>query len=54
MKQTTYSDNLYEILSSSKFEPRNGESDNLTTKREKLMNKNLHQLMKQGKISKKI
>ena len=30
MKQTTYSDKLNEILSSSQFEPRNGESDDLS------------------------
>ena len=54
MKQTTYSDKLNEILSSSQFEPRNGESDDLTTRTEKLINSRLHQLMKQGKIKEKI
>ena len=34
MKQTIYSDKLNEILSSSQFEPRSGESDNLTIKTE--------------------
>ena len=37
MKQTTYSDKLNEVLSSSQFEPRNG-GDDLTT--EKLINSN--------------
>ena len=46
MKQTTYSDKLNEILSSSQFEPRNGESDDLTIRTEKLINSSLHQLMK--------
>ena len=32
MKQTTYSDKLNEILSSSQFEPRSGEIDDLTIK----------------------
>ena len=54
MKQTTYSDNLNEILSSSQFEPRNGESDDLTIRTEKLKDSSLHQLMKQGEISEKI
>ena len=48
MKQTTYSDKLNEILSSSQFEPRNGESDDLTIITEKLRNSSLHQLIKQG------
>ena len=42
MKQTTYSDKLNEILSSSQFEL-NGESDCLTIKTEKLINSRLHQ-----------
>ena len=54
MKQTTYSDKLNEIMSSSQFEPRNGESDDLTIRTEKLINSSLHQLMNQGKISGKI
>ena len=54
MKQKTYSDKLNEILSSSQFEPHNGESDDLTIRTEKLINSSLHQLMKQGKISEKI
>ena len=54
MKQTTYSDKLNEILSSSQFEPRKGESDDLTLRAEKLINSSLHQLLKQGKISEKI
>ena len=54
MKQTTYSDKLNEILSSSQFEPRNGESDDVTIRTEKLINSSLHQLMKQGTISEKI
>ena len=53
MKQT-YSDKLNEILSSSQFEPPNGESDDLTLRTEKLINSSLHQLMKQGNISEKI
>ena len=54
MKQTTYSDKLNEILSSSQFEPRNGESDDLTIRTDKLINSSLDHLMKQGKISEKI
>ena len=54
MKQTTYSDKLNEILNSTQFEPRNGENDDLTIRTEKLINNNLLQLMKQGKISEKI
>ena len=54
MKQTTYSDKLNEILSSSHFEPRNGQSDDITIKTEKLINSSLHEIMKQGKISEKI
>ena len=54
MKQTTYSDKLNEFLSSSQFEPRNEESDDLTIGTEKLINSSLHQLMKQGKVSEKI
>ena len=54
MKHITYSDKLNEILSSSQFEPGNGESDDLTIKTEKMINSSLHQLMKQGKISEKI
>ena len=54
MKQTTYSDNLNEIHSSSQFEPRNGETDDLTLETEKLINSSLHYLKKQGKISEKI
>ena len=53
MKQTTYSDELYEILSSSQFEPRNGESDYLKKQMEKLINSSLHHLMKRGKINDK-
>ena len=53
MKQTTYLDKLNKILSSSQFEPCNGESDDLTIKTEKLINSILHQLMKHGKISEK-
>ena len=54
MKQTTYSDKLNQILSSGQFEPRNGESDDLTIRTEKLINSSLHQLMKRGEISEKI
>ncbi|XP_075257722.1 uncharacterized protein LOC142349793 [Convolutriloba macropyga] len=54
MKQTTYWDKLNEIPSSSQFERRNGENDDLTIRTEKLMNSSLHQLMKQGKICEKI
>ena len=54
MKQTTYSDKLNEILSTSQFEPRNEESDDLTIRTEKLINSSLHQLMKQKEISEKI
>ena len=54
LKQITYSDKLNEILSSSQFEPRNGESDDSTIRTEKLINSSLHQLMKQGEISEKI
>ena len=54
IKQTTYSDKLKEILSSSQFEPRNGQSDDLTIKTEKVINSSLNQLLKQGKISEKI
>ena len=54
MKQTTCSYKLNEILSSSQFQPRNGESDDLTIRTEKQVNSSLHQLMKQGKISEKI
>ena len=54
MKQTTYSDKLNKILSSSQCEPHNGESDDLTIRTEKLINNSLHQLMKPGKISEKI
>ena len=46
MKQTTYSDKLNEILSSSQFKPRNGESDDLTITTENLIKSTLHQLMK--------
>ena len=53
MKQTIYSDELNEILSSSQFEPRNGENDDLTIRTEKLIISSLHQLMKQGNISEK-
>ena len=44
MKPTTYLDKLNEILISSQFEPRNGESDYLTIRTEKLINSSLHQL----------
>ncbi|XP_075241616.1 uncharacterized protein LOC142336591 [Convolutriloba macropyga] len=54
MKQTTCLDKLNEILSSSQFEPRNRESDDLTRRTEELIKSSLHQLMKQGKISEKI
>ena len=54
MKQKTYSDKPNETLSSSQFAPRNVESDDLTIRTEKLINSSLHQLMKQGKIGKKI
>ena len=54
MKNTIYSDKLREILNASQFEARNGKSDDLTTKTEKLINNSLHQLMKQGTISEKI
>ena len=54
IKQTIKSDKLNEILSSSQFEPRNGESDDLIIKTEKPINSSLHQLMKQGKTSEKI
>ena len=54
MKQTIYSDKLKEILSSSQFEPCNGQSDAITIKTEKLINSSLHEIMKQGKISEKI
>ena len=54
MKQTTYLDKLNEILSSSQFEPCNGEIDDLTTRTEKLINSSLHQLMKKGDIREKI
>ena len=53
MKQTTNSDKLNEILSSSQFEPHNGESDDLTIKTERLVNSSVHQLVKQGTISEK-
>ena len=54
MKQTTYLEKLNEILGSSQFEPRKGESDEITIRTEKLINSSLHQLMKQGEISEKI
>ena len=54
MKQATYSDKLKEILSSSQFDPRNGESKDITMNSEKLVNIFLHHLMKQGQINGKI
>ena len=38
MKESNYSDKLIEILSASQFEARNGESDDLIIKTEKLIN----------------
>ena len=52
MKQLTYSDKLIFILSASEFEACDGESDDLTIRKEKLINSSFHQLMKQEKIYK--
>ena len=54
MKQTTYLDELNEIVSASQFAARNGGNDDLTIKTEKLTNSSLHQKMKQKMTNKKI
>ena len=45
MKQTTYLDELNEILSANQFENCNAESGDLIKKTEKLINSSLHQIM---------
>ena len=54
LKQTRYSAKLNEISRASQFENRKELSDDLSIKTEKLINSNLHQLLKQGKINEKI
>ena len=54
VKETKYSDELYEIFSASQIEALNGEGDCQFLKIEKQINGNLHQLMKQREISGKI
>ena len=53
MRETTYSDQLNEILSTSQFESRSVQIDDLTIKTEKVINVNLHHLLKQRKINEK-
>ena len=54
MKLTTYPEKLNENIGSNQFVAPIGESDDLTMRAEKLMNRSLHQLKKQRKINEKI